>query len=128
MEPSAFSGPRLAPPISDTVETATIPGTKPGSTCSVCRSANKPGTFSGSLVRRRATPTRAPAAAATATHHQWPPNQPESESSYHLPPTLITPMNARPAHAPNAPSAAAQPIRIQNSDFWVIGGAAAGGD
>ena len=35
MAPSAFSGPRLAPPISDTVETATIPGTSRGSTCSV---------------------------------------------------------------------------------------------
>ena len=35
----AFSGPRLAPPISDTAETAAIPGTSPGSTCSLFRSA-----------------------------------------------------------------------------------------
>ena len=39
MAPSAFSGPRLAPPISDTAETAAIPGTSPGSTCSLFRSA-----------------------------------------------------------------------------------------
>jgi len=58
MEPSAFSGPRLAPPISDTADTA-----------------------------------------ATATHHQCPPNQPGWESSYHLPPNLITPMNTSPANA-----------------------------
>ena len=103
MVPSAFSGPRLAPPISDTAETATTPGTSPGSTCSDCRSSNKPGTSWGSRVRRRSRPTTAPAAAATATHHQCPPNQPGSESLYHLPPNLITPMKTRPANAPNTP-------------------------
>ena len=46
--PRAFSGPRLAPPISDTAETATIPGTSPGSTCSGFRSSNRPGTSAGS--------------------------------------------------------------------------------
>ena len=34
MVPSTFSGPTLAPPISDTTETAMVPGTSPGSTCS----------------------------------------------------------------------------------------------
>jgi len=30
MDPNACSGPRLAPPISDTADTATIPGTSRG--------------------------------------------------------------------------------------------------
>ena len=57
----------------------------------------------GRRVRRRSRPTTTPAAAATATHHQCPPNQPGWESAYHLPPNLITPMNTRPANAPNTP-------------------------
>ena len=80
MAPRAFSGPRLAPPISDTAETAAIPGTIPGSTCPLLRSSNRPGTCSGRRVRRRSNPTTTPAAAVIATHHQCPPNQPGSES------------------------------------------------
>ena len=59
--PSAFSGPRLAPPISDTAETATIPGTDRGSTCrvlEVLEQARDPG---GRWVRRRSSPTTTPA-------------------------------------------------------------------
>ena len=125
MVPSAFSGPRLAPPISDTAETAATPATSPGSTCSVFRSSNRPGVSQGRRVRRRSRPTATPAAAATATHHQCPPNQPGWESVYHLPPNLITPMKTRPANAPNTPRTTAHPIRTQNSRFWVTGGAAA---
>ena len=125
MAPGAFSGPRLAPPISDTADTTATPATSPGSTCSVFRSSNRPGTCSGRRVRRRSRPTTTPAATATATHHQCPPNQPGWESSYHLPPNLITPMNTSPANAPNTPSTTAYPIKTQNSRFWVTGGAAA---
>src|SRR4029450_11176474 len=126
MAPSAFSGPRLAPPINDTAETAAIPGTSPGSTCSLFRSANRPGICSGRRVRRRSSPTTTPAAAVTATHHQCPPNQPGSESAYHLPPKSITPTNTRPANAPNIPRATAYPIRAQNSRFCVTGTSGAG--
>ena len=107
MEASTFSGPTLAPPISDTAETATVPGTSRGSTCSACRSSNKPGTSSGRRVSRRSRPTTTPAAAVTATHHQCPPNQPGLESVYHRPPNLITPRETSPANAPNTPRAAA---------------------
>src|SRR5262249_14106989 len=106
-------------------ETAATPGTSFGSTCSVCRSSNKPGVFQGRRVSRRTTPTAAPAAAATATHHQRPPNQPGCESPYHLPPTLITPPNISAANAPNTPRATAQPIKTQNSRCRVTGSAAA---
>ena len=56
MAPRAFSGPRLAPPISDTAETTAIPGTKRGSTCPSFRSAIRPGISSGRRVRRRSKP------------------------------------------------------------------------
>ena len=128
MEPRAFSGPRLAPPISDTKETAAIPGTSPTSTCPVCRSSNRPGVSQGRRVRRRTRPTATPAATATATHHQCPPNQPGWESLYHLLPSLIAPTNIRPAKAPKIPRITAQAIRTQNSRFWVTGGAVAGRD
>ena len=107
MEPRAFSGPTLAPPIKDTADTATIPGTGPGSTCSSWRSAISPEVCSGRRVTRRSTPTRTPAPAVTATHHHCPPNQPGVESTYQLSPNPITPMNTRPAAAPNTPRAAA---------------------
>ena len=123
---STFSGPTLEPPISDTTEAATVPGTNARSTCSACSSANTPGISSGRWVRRRSRPTTTPAAAVTATHHQCPPNQPGWESVYHLPPNLITPMRTRPANAPNTPRATAYPIRTQNSRFSMTGGAAAG--
>src|SRR5271166_4233196 len=126
MVPSAFSGPRLAPPISDTAETTATPATSPVSTCSVCRSSNRPGTCSGRRVRRRSRPTTTPAAAATATHHQCPPNQPGWVSSYHLPPTLITPINTSPANATNTPSTTAYQTRTESTRFWVNGGTAAG--
>ena len=74
--PRAFSGPRLAPPISDTAETTVIPGTNRGSTCPSCRSGIRPGISSGRRVRRRNSPTTTPAPAVTATHHHCPPNQP----------------------------------------------------
>ena len=127
-EPSAFSGPRLAPPISDTAETTTIPGTNRGSTCPSFRSAIKPGISSGRRVTRRNRPTTTPAPAVTATHHHCPPNQPGSESAYQLPPNPITPMNTRPANAPNTPRATAYPMSTQNSRFWVNGGDGAGSD
>src|SRR6185437_16225865 len=121
IDPSAFSGPRLAPPISDTAETAAIPGTSPTSTLPVCRSSNRPGVFHGSRVRRRTNPTAIPAATATATHHQCPPNQPGSESLYHLPPTVIRPTKISAANAPNTPRTTAYASRTQNSRFWVTG-------
>jgi hypothetical protein len=86
IDPSAFSGPRLAPPISDTAETAAIPAPArlDAAGLQVVEQA-------GGLPRQpgQAThqPDRDPAATATATHHQCPPNQPGSESLYHLPPT-----------------------------------------
>src|SRR5262249_61739804 len=101
--PSAFSGPRLAPPISDTNDTAAIPGTSPGWTCSVCRSSNRPGVFQGRRGRRRTRPTATPPAAATATHHQCPPNQPGWGSLYHLPPHLIAPTKIKPARDAHNP-------------------------
>jgi hypothetical protein len=45
-----------------------------------------------------------------------------------LPPNVITPMNTRPTAAPNTPRATAQPIRTQNSRFWVTGGSPVGPD
>src|SRR5215469_1061284 len=105
--PSAFSGPRLAPPISDTSETAAIPGTSLGSTCSVFRSSNRQGVFQGRRVSRRTRPTATPDAAATAAHHQCPPNQPGCESLHHLPPNVITPTKISAANAPNTPSTTA---------------------
>ena len=117
MEPRAFSGPRLAPPISDTAETTAIPGTNRGSTCPSCRSGIRPGICSGRRVRRRNSPTTTPAPAVTATHHHCPPNQPGSASTYQRPPNPITPMNTRPANAPNTPRATAYPMSTQNSRF-----------
>ena len=67
-----------------------------------------------------------PAAAVTATHHQCPPNQPGSESAYHLPAKSITPTNTRPANAPKTPRATAYPTRAQNSRFCVTGTPVAG--
>src|SRR5689334_2805027 len=128
MEPRAFSGPRLAPPISDTAETTATPGTIRGSTCPSCRSWIRPGICSGKRVKRRNSPTTTPAPAVTATHHHWPPNQPGSASAYQRPPNPITPMNTRPANAPNTPSATAYPMSSQNSRFWVNGGGSLGGD
>src|SRR6478609_4592246 len=122
MVPSAFSGPRLAPPISETAETAAIPGTSRASTCCSCRSATRPGVCSGRRVRRLSRPTATPAAAVTATHHQCPPNQPGLEATYQLPPTPTTPMNTRPAMAPRTPRETAYPMSTQNSRVWVTGG------
>jgi ADP-ribose pyrophosphatase YjhB (NUDIX family) len=46
-------------------------------------------------------PRRQPAPAEDiATHHRCPPNQPGFESAYQRPPNPITPMNTRPANAP----------------------------
>ena len=91
MEASTFSGPTLAPPISDTAETAMVPGSSPRSKSSACRSSNKPGTSSGRRVSRRNRPTTTPAAAVTATHHQCPLNQPGLESVPHRTPELDYP-------------------------------------
>src|SRR5689334_13504543 len=128
MDPRAFSGPRLAPPISDTAETTAIPGTNRGSTCPSFRSSIRPGTSSGSRVKRRNSPTTTPAAAVTATHHHCPPNQPVSEPTYQRPPNPITPMNTRPANAPNTPRVTAYPMKTQNSRLCVNGGDGAGSD
>ena len=49
--PSACSGPRLAPPISDTAETATIPGTSPVSTSAPSMSSMSPGISRGASSR-----------------------------------------------------------------------------
>ena len=95
-----------------------------GATVARCRSRSSP-TGSGRMSAPRLAPAgrlpsmarssppranrrRAPSArAATATHHQCPPNQPGWESLYHFPPNVITPMNTRPATAPNTPRATA---------------------
>ena len=42
-----------------------------------------------------------------AIHHQCPPNHPGLSSVYQSPPTLMTPMNAKPAKAPKIPNTAA---------------------
>src|SRR4051794_41060917 len=128
MEPRAFSGPRLAPPINDTAETTAIPGTSRGSTCPSFRSAIKPGSSSGRRITRRNNPTTTPAPAVTATHHHRPPNQPGSASTYHRPPNPMTPMNTRPANAPNTPRAAAYPMSAQNCRSCVNGGERPGSD
>src|SRR3954447_654912 len=128
VEPRAFSGPRLAPPISDTAETAATPGTNRGSMCPSFRSAINPGTSSGRRVTRRNTPTTTPAPAVTATHHHWPPNQPGSESPYQRPPNPITPMKISPANAPNTPRATAYPMSTQNCRSWVTGSDGTGSD
>src|SRR6476646_8564659 len=128
MEPRAFSGPRLAPPINDTAETTAIPCTNRGSTCPSFRSAIRPGICSGRRVTRRTSPTTTPAPAVTATHHHCPPNKPGLASTYQRPPNPITPMNTRPANAPNTPRATAYPMSTQNSRFWVNGGDGAGSD
>jgi hypothetical protein len=119
MEASTFSGPTLAPPISDTADTAMVPGTSPVSKRSALRSSNKPGTSSGRRVSRLSRPTTRPAAAVTATHHQCPPNQPGPEPVVHLTPNLMIPSDTSPAKAPNTPSANAQPMSTQNSRFRV---------
>ena len=61
----AFSGPRLAPPSSDTADTSTVPGTNRGSTCSSCRSAIRPGSSSGARAYSGSSSTAKPSAALT---------------------------------------------------------------
>ncbi len=103
MAPSAFSGPSLAPPISDTVETATIPGTCRGSTCSDCSrqlglEPPGPGGSDGAAAR----PGRRPQQRGLRTTNARRAG-PDRDRLYTYPQNLITPMNTRPAPAPNTP-------------------------
>src|SRR4051812_1977395 len=125
MDPRACSGPRLAPPINDAAETATIPGTDRTSTCACSRSSIRLGILAGRWVTRRRTPTTSPAPAVTPTHHQCPPNHPGSESVYQLSPNPINPMNNMAAPAPKTPSPSAYAISTQNCGVWANGGAGA---
>ena len=79
MEPSAFSGPRLAPPISDTAETATIAGHRARVDVFVLQVGDQAGSLVGQVGQpAEQADQRHPAAAVTAIHHHCPPNQPGS--------------------------------------------------
>src|SRR3954463_16134740 len=95
------SGPRLAPPASDTSDTATPFRTVEGSTRSSLISSTVPGNLAGSRNSRRSTPTSTPAAAVTATHQRLPSNQPGVFGSVNqrLVPPLTNPKNAKLANA-----------------------------
>ena len=103
-DPSAFSGPRLAPPISETGRDGHDGGDRARVDAFVLQVSNKPDVSSGRWVNRRSRPTSRPAAAVTRIHHHRPPNQPGVGSVYQLLPKPTTPMNSRPATAPHAPS------------------------
>src|SRR3954453_13005575 len=121
ISPSAPSGPRLAPPASDTSDTATPFRTVEGSTRSSLISSTVPGNSAGSRNTRRSTPTSTPAAVVTATHQRLPSNQPGvfgSVNQRSVPP-LTNPKNARPANASTTPKDAAYPISRQNPGDWV---------
>ena len=116
ISPSPPSGPRLAPPASDTSDTATAFGAVEGSTRWSFSSSTVPGNLAGSRNSRRSTPTSTPAAAVTATHQRLPSNQPGCFGSVNqrsVPP-LINPKNARLANARTTPKNAAYPISRQN--------------
>ena len=99
--PSASSGPRLAPPASDTSETATAFRTVEGSTRWSLSSLTVPGSLTGTRKKRRSTPTSTPAPAVTATHQRLPSNQPGFFGSVNQ--SLVPPLtNARNASAANA--------------------------
>ena len=70
--PRPPSGPRLAPPISDTAETATDAGTTLWSTCASAISANRSG-CRAAVSHRRIRPTRTPKPVAMGIHHHLPP-------------------------------------------------------
>ena len=114
--PRASSGPRLAPPASDTTETATAFRTVEGSTRWSCSSSTVPGNLAGSRNSRRSTPTSTPAAAVTATHQRLPSSQPGFFGSVNqrLVPPLTKPKNAKLANARTTPNNAANPISRQN--------------
>ncbi len=116
ISPSPPSGPRLAPPASDTTETATACRTVEGSTRSSFSSWTVPGIFTGSRNSRRSTPTSTPAPAVTATHHRLPSNQPGFFGSVNQRsvPTSTNPRNAKAANASTTPNNAAYPISRQN--------------
>ena len=101
--------------MSDTVETATIPGTSPVSTCALWMSAISPGILAGSFIKARNTPTTTPAPAVTATHHQSPPNQPGSETSYQLFPASIDAQERKTGDRADEPEQQRVPQHIQNS-------------
>ena len=104
--PSASSGPRLAPPASDTSETATAPGTMEGSTRCSLSISTVPGTLSATRKKRRSTPTISPAPAVTATHQRFPSNHPGSSGSVNQRsvPADTKPRNASPAKASTTPN------------------------
>ena len=104
--PSASSGPRLAPPASDTSETATAPGTVEGSTRWSLSSSTVPALLSGTRKKRRSTPTMTPAPAVTATHQRLPSNHPGCSGSVNqrsVPP-FTNPRNTSPAKASTTPN------------------------
>jgi hypothetical protein len=107
--PSASSGPRLAPPTSDTSETATAFRTVDGSTRSSRSSFSVPDSLAGSRKTRRSTPTSTPAAAVTATHHRLPENQSGFFGSVNqsFVPPLTNPRNASAATASTSPNTTA---------------------
>jgi hypothetical protein len=107
--PSASSGPRLAPPASDTSETATALRTVEGSTRWSVNSSAVPASLNGTRKKRRSTPTSTPAPAVTATHHRLPSSQPGFFGSVNqsFVPPLTNPENARPAKASTTPNNAA---------------------
>ena len=116
ISPSPPSGPRLAPPASDTSDTATAFGAVEGSTRWSFSSSTVPGNLAGSRNSRRSTPTSTPAAAVTATHQRLPSNQPGffgSVNQRSVPP-LTNPRNAKLANARTTPKNAAYPISRQN--------------
>lgn len=107
--PSAASGPRLAPPASDTAETATFCSTLEGSTRASFISAIVPGILSGNRSTRLSTPTSRPATAVTATHHRLPLNQSGffGRVNQRLVPPFTSPKNASAAKASTTPNTTA---------------------
>ncbi len=114
--PSASSGPRLAPPASDTTETATAPGTVEGSTRWSVSSLTVPGSLAGTRKSRRSTPTITPAPAVTATHQRLPSSHPGSSGSVNqsLVPPFTNPRNASAAKASTTPNKMARRMIGQN--------------
>ncbi len=121
--PSASSGPRLAPPASDTNETATALRTVDGSTRWSLSSWTVPTILAGRPKTCRSTPTSIPAPAVTATHHRLPSHQPGFFGSvnHRFVPPFTRPRNAKAANASTTPNTAAYPISGQNPRDRVSG-------
>ena len=114
--PSASSGPRLAPPASDTSETATAFRTVEGSTRWSFSSWTVPGILAGS----RSTPPKHADEHPGARGHRHPPKTPVQPAGVlrkrepEIGPALDQPQERQAANASTTPNNAAYPISRQN--------------